>query len=126
MTNWKPTRYNSASPYLTLNDPLATMTFLVSLFGAQQLRRYERPDGSIMHLEVLLDDTVIMIGGAMDEWPEREANIHVYVPDVDAAYQRALASGAVSVQEPVRKGDEDKRGGVKFASVTWWLATMEG
>ena len=51
----------------------------------------------------------------------------MYVPDVDAAYQRALEAGATSVQEPVQREDEDKRGGVKDAAgTTWWLATRVG
>lgn len=52
------------------------------------------------------------------------APVHVYVQDVDATYQRALEAGAVSVQEPVRKDDEDKRGGVRDeGGTTWWIAT---
>jgi uncharacterized glyoxalase superfamily protein PhnB len=51
----------------------------------------------------------------------------VYVSDVDAVYKRALAAGATSVQEPVQKADEDKRGGVKDAGgTTWWIATRIG
>ena len=48
----------------------------------------------------------------------------VYVKDVDATYRRALDAGAVSIQEPVKKQDEDKRGGVKDGGgTTWWIAT---
>lgn len=66
-----------------------------------------------------------MIGGAMDGWPERPANVHVYVQDVDQTYEQALAAGATSVQEPIKQaGDEDKRGGVLDAGgTTWWLST---
>jgi PhnB protein len=57
-------------------------------------------------------------------WPPIQAYVHIYVPDVDATYRRALDAGAVSVQEPVKKEDEDKRGGVKDAGgTTWWIAT---
>jgi PhnB protein len=50
--------------------------------------------------------------------------VHVYVRDVDATYRRALEAGATSVQEPRKKDDEDKRGGVKDAGgTTWWIAT---
>lgn len=53
------------------------------------------------------------------------AAVHIYVQDVDATYRRALRAGAASVQEPVKKQDEDKRGGVKDAGgTTWWIATM--
>jgi uncharacterized glyoxalase superfamily protein PhnB len=52
------------------------------------------------------------------------AHVHLYVQDVDAAYSRALAAGAIAVQEPVQKEDEDKRGGVKDpGGTTWWIAT---
>ncbi len=50
--------------------------------------------------------------------------VHVYVPDVDVTFQRAMAHGATSVQEPVKKDDADKRGGFKDAGgTTWWIAT---
>ena len=51
---------------------------------------------------------------------------HVYVPDVDASYRRALDAGGVSVEEPNQKeGDPDRRAGVKDpAGNTWWIATQ--
>jgi uncharacterized glyoxalase superfamily protein PhnB len=50
--------------------------------------------------------------------------VHIYVSDVEATYRRAIEQGAVSVQEPVKKEDADKRGGVKDAGgTTWWIAT---
>jgi uncharacterized glyoxalase superfamily protein PhnB len=60
-------------------------------------------------------------------WPAVAAHIHVYVPDVDATYAKALQNGATSVQAPVQKQDEDKRGGFKDAwGTTWWVATKQG
>ena len=52
--------------------------------------------------------------------------LHVYVPDVDASYERALEAGGISVDEPKRReGDPDRRGGVKDpAGNTWWIATQ--
>jgi PhnB protein len=53
-----------------------------------------------------------------------ERQVHVYASDVEAIYQRAIAAGAISVQAPIKKDDEDKRGGVKDAGgTTWWIAT---
>lgn len=56
------------------------------------------------------------------------AHMHVYVPDVDAAYRSALEAGAESVQEPTRReGDSDRRGGVRdVGGNTSWIATVEG
>ncbi len=72
-----------------------------------------------------LDDTVIMItDGGESSFP---AWLHVYVPDVDATYQRGLAAGAESIQEPKQQGDPDKRGGIKDpAGNVWWIATQVG
>jgi uncharacterized glyoxalase superfamily protein PhnB len=58
------------------------------------------------------------------DWPPASSYVHIYVEDVDATYRRALEAGAVSVQEPVKKQDDDKRGGVRDAGgTTWWIAT---
>ena len=77
-----------------------------------------------MHAEVRIDDTVVMLGDGADGWPPVPSHVHVYVPDVDATYTRALEAGATSVQAPVKKQDADKRGGVKDAGgTTWWIAT---
>jgi uncharacterized glyoxalase superfamily protein PhnB len=84
------------------------------------------PDGPIMHAEVQIDDTVVMVAEAGENYPAFPAWLHVYVPDVDATYLRALDAGGISVQEPARReGDPDRRGGVKDpAGNTWWIATQ--
>ncbi len=122
----KPTGYNTVSAYLIVAGAQRVIDFLDRAFGAKALRRYDMPDGTIMHAEVRIDDTVVMMGDGGPEWPPFSSFLHVYVPDVDATYARALDAGGVSVQEPVqRKGDPDKRGGVKDpAGNTWWISTQ--
>ena len=123
-TSYKPKTYNSVSPYLIVSDAADTIEFLSQVFGAVELCRFPGDDGRLMHAEVRLDDTVIMLGDSAEGWPPVPSHVHVYVPDVDAAYQRALEAGATSVQEPVKKDDDDKRGGVKdTGGTTWWIAT---
>jgi len=67
-----------------------------------------------------------MIADAGGAYPAFPAWLHVYVPDLDESYRRALAAGGVAVLEPVRKeGDPDKRGGVKDpCGNTWWISTQ--
>jgi PhnB protein len=87
--------------------PKATqvLAFLQKAFGGKVVDRYDAPDGSIAHIEVMLGDSVIMFGEAnpahgMDPMP---ASLAYYVDDgeaVDAAYERAISSGATSVMEP--------------------------
>lgn len=125
--SWKPSGYTSVSPYLVTENAAAVVDFLIRGLGGSALRRYEDDDGSIIHAEVRIDDTVVMLGQAGEGWPAAPSHLHVYVPDVDAAFQRALEEGAEVVQAPTRKdGDPDRRGGVEDpGGNTWWLATQD-
>lgn len=123
-SSYKPDNYSTVSPYLIVDGAEGTIDFLVKVLGAVELRRFPDAAGRIMHAEVRIEDTVLMVADGAEGWPPVPSHVHVYVDDVDAIYRRALASGATSVQEPVKKEDADKRGGVKDAGgTTWWIAT---
>lgn len=122
---YKPHDYTSVAPYLIVDGANETIAFLARVFGARELRRFPGADGKLMHAEVRIDDTVVMLADGSEGWPPVPSHVHIYVKDVDATYRQALAAGAISVQEPVKKDDADKRGGVKDAGgTTWWIATM--
>lgn len=125
-TLYKPDRYTSVSPYLIVPDAAAAISFLKAVFGAVELARYPDSSGKrLMHAEVRLDDTVIMLADCVEGvWPAVESHVHVYVPEVDTIYRKALEQGATSLQEPVKKQDADKRGGFKDSwGTSWWIAT---
>lgn len=123
--SYKPDDYSSVSPYLICSGAAATIDFLKRVFNATELRKFPDDKGSLRHAEVRIDDTVVMLADEIPpEWPAIPSNVHIYVRDVDETYKRALEAGAVSVQEPVKKEDEDKRGGVRDAGgTTWWIST---
>jgi PhnB protein len=125
-TTWKPESYNSVSVYIVADNAQWVIDFLKQTFDAAELRRFDNPDGKIMHAEVRIDDTVVMIANAGGAYPAFPVWLHVYVPDAQATYKKALAAGGVSVQEPVHKhGDPDLRGGVKDpCGNTWWISTQ--
>jgi PhnB protein len=125
---YKPVDYSTASPYLIVNGAAGTIDFLKRVFGAVELRRFPDESGKLKHAEVRIGDTVIMLADPVPpDWPAISSYVHIYVPDVDATYRKALEAGAVSVQEPLKKEDEDKRGGVRDAGgTTWWIATRVG
>ena len=125
MRQWKPEGYPSMSPYLICPDAPALIAFLLKVFDGVQLRRHDRPDGSVMHAEVRIDDSVVMIGGAQTPAQSEGPYIHIYVPDAQAVFDRAIAAGATEVQAPVRKdAEDDLRGGFADAwGTTWWVAT---
>ena len=124
----KPQGYTSVSPYLIVDGAGGTIEFLARVFGGVELRRFADDAGKVVHAEVRIDDSVLMIADGVPEvWPPAPSHVHVYVADVDATYRLALEAGAESVQEPVQKEDEDKRGGVKDpGGTTWWIATRVG
>jgi uncharacterized glyoxalase superfamily protein PhnB len=127
-TTYKPDSYNSVSVYIMADHAQHVIDFLNRAFDGMNLRRFDGPNGRIMHAEVRVGDTVVMLSDATGAYPAFPVWLHVYVPDVDATYKKALAAGGISVQEPTSKeGDPDRRGGVKDpAGNTWWISTQMG
>jgi uncharacterized glyoxalase superfamily protein PhnB len=123
---YRPDGYNSVSTYIVADQAQRVVDFLIEGFGAKQLRRFDVPDGSIMHAEVQIDETVVMIADGGEGHPAFPIWLHGYVSDVDACYERLLKIGGTSVQEPMQKqNDPDRRAGIKDpAGNTWWIATQ--
>ncbi len=122
--SYKPTGYNTASPYLVVKGAKQTIAFITKVFGASVIRQIEGAGDAILHAEVKLDDSVLMLTDGGPGVPPAESHVHVYVQDVDATYRRAIEAGAASVQEPVKRADENRRGAVKDeGGTTWWIAT---
>jgi len=126
MKAYKPSGYNSVSPYLVVNSAQKMIDLLKRVFDVKDLRKYEMPGGKIVHAEVQLDDSVIMMADATEGWPQNQLLIHVYVPDVNAVFKKALDAGCESIQElKEQEGDPDRRGTFKdFAGNFWSVSTQ--
>jgi uncharacterized glyoxalase superfamily protein PhnB len=121
---YKPVGYNSVSPYLIVKGAAGTIDFLARVAGATELYRKLDAQGHIAHAEVRIDDSVLMLADSTEGWAPVPCHVHIYVPDVDDAYRRALDAGAESVSPPAQKDDPDRRCGVRDAGgTTWWLGT---
>lgn len=120
-TPFKPAGYNSASPYFIVPQAQRFIDLMAALFGAKELRRFAMPDGTVMHAELMLDDSVIMLGEASEKFPAVPIVMHVYVADVDAAYAKAIALGCEAEEAPKqREGDPDRRASFKDYAGNWW------
>lgn len=119
-----PPGHNTVSPYLIVSDPAGLIEFLQKTFNATELFRMRLQDGRVMHAEVRIGDSVVMMGQASDQHPAMPAVVHVYVADVDAAHARGLQAGASSIMAPTDQFYGDRSGGLRDAyGNQWWIAT---
>jgi len=103
-----PTGYHTLTPFLTVRDAARAIEFYKKAFGAQERGVMKGPDGKVMHAELLIGDSIVMLS---DEFPEfgslspqsiggSPMRLHIYVDGVDAAFDRAVKAGA-EVEMPV-------------------------
>ena len=100
------------------------IAFLQKAFGAQEVYRAQSPDGVVHHAQVRIGDSVIGMGEAHGPYQPVPATLHLYVPDADALYDRALRAGANSIQPVSDQPYGDRSGGVTdpFGN-RWFIAT---
>ncbi len=127
-----PEGYHTVTPHLIVNDGAAALEFYKKAFGAVELFRMARPDGRIGHAEIKIGDSPVMLA---DEHPEIRAlspqsvggspvSIHLYVADVDAMFNQAVAAGASVVRPLQNQFYGDRTGGVKDPfGYQWYIAT---
>jgi PhnB protein len=122
---YQPAGYQTVIPYLHVNGAAKLIAFMKEVFGAQEIAVYPRPDGSIGHATVRIGDSVVELADAAQEWPAMPCALQVYVPDTDAAYQRALKAGAVKILEPATQFYGDRTASVRdFCGNNWYIATQ--
>jgi PhnB protein len=135
MSSHIPPGYGTVTPWVISADTARLIDFVRAAFGARELARVPGPDGpgdrpgqrqSIGHAEVRIGDSVVMMFDARDGWPRTPAFLRVYVPDADAAYQRALAAGASSVTAVIAPFFGDRVGRVADPPGNiWWIQSHD-
>jgi uncharacterized glyoxalase superfamily protein PhnB len=120
-----PDGYHTVTPYLTVRGAPKVIEFLKQAFDAEFTHEpTKRPDGSIMHAEVRIGDSRVMIGEENEMAKATTSSPYLYVPNVDSVYQRAVKAGGNSIMEPMDMFYGDRSGGVKDPSGnTWYIAT---
>ncbi len=123
-TPYIPAGFRSITPYLIVPGAERLVGWVKQVFGAEEVFRKRLPDGSILHAEVRIGDSMLELSDGSPEWPPRPAALHVYLPDADAAYARAMAAGAQSLLAPRDMPYGDREGDVtdSFGN-NWYIAT---
>ncbi|MGE5647704.1 MAG: VOC family protein [Acidobacteriota bacterium] len=119
-----PEGFHTVTPYLFVSGAAKLIDFMKQAFGAKEVERMPTPDGAIMHAQVKIGDSIIMLGDARDQWAPMPTSLYLYVNDTDAVYKRALQAGGTSLREPADEFYGDRSAGVKDPTGNmWWLAT---
>lgn len=122
ITNGRPDGYTTLTPFFVCAGAAAAIDFYCTVFGAREVSRMDGPDGTVMHAELEFEVGRLQLSDPMAEYglvaPERSGSDQVsgstclYVPDVDAVFERAVAAGAV-----VREAPATFVTGDRFASI---------
>lgn len=119
-----PHGYQQVMPYLIVPRAAAFMAFMQTVFGATERMKMMRDEKLIMHAELQVGDSVIMLADATDQYSQQNAGLFIYVDNCDATYKAALDNGAEPIMEPVNQ-DYGRSSGVKdpFGN-TWWVTSV--
>jgi PhnB protein len=122
--SYMPKGLHNVNPYLHPRRAEPLINFLKRAFGAQEIMKYVSPDGVVNHAEIRVGDSVVEMGEAHGKYETMPAMFYVYVPNVEAVYQQALAAGATSFQEPTDQPYGDRNAAVQdnFGN-KWYIAT---
>ncbi|HYL24290.1 MAG TPA: VOC family protein [Burkholderiales bacterium] len=127
-----PKGYHAVTAYLSVQNAAQALDYYKRAFGAKELVRMPMPDGKVGHAEIKLGDSHVMLADEMPNMgflsPQSRGGttvqLHLYVPDVDATVQRALAAGG-KLTRPI----EDKFYGDRAGTLedpyghVWYIAT---
>ena len=116
-----PEGYHAITPYLIVRGAEQTVEFLKKAFGAEVVfDPLKRPDGKILHSEVKIGDSRVMLTEESEQHKAQSCMLYLYVPNVDATYKQALAAGGAPVKEPTDQFYGDRTASVKDPSGIHW------
>ncbi len=119
-----PKGRSTVSPYLIVLDAAKLTQFLKDAFGAKEIDHVSGLYGTVRNAELKIGDTVVMVSEAPDRGTALACAVHLYVPDTDATFSRAVEAGATPLREP-----QNQFYGERIAAVLdpcgnqWWIAT---
>jgi PhnB protein len=122
-----PEGLRSVQPYLHLREAHKMIPFMETVFEAEAMGVHKSPEGIVHHATIRIGNATLEIDEAHGEFQPMPCHLHVYVPDTDAVYARAMEVGATSIEEPRNAPYGDRAAGVKDSwGNSWFIATYLG
>lgn len=120
--------YNTLTAGLSVENAPALLKFLTAAFDARERDITRDANGGIIHAEIMIGDSLVEMSEARPEWPAKPCSLHLYVPDPDATYERAVGAGARSLTKPEDAHYGDRAAAVEdLAGNHWFIARrLEG
>jgi PhnB protein len=116
--------FHTVTPFLMVQGAERVIHFMKQTFGANEHHRATNQDESIMHAELQIGDSVLMLSEARGDLKPMPGMLYIYVDDVDVVYERALQAGATSLRPPTDEFYGDRSSGVEdMCGNQWWIAT---
>lgn len=123
--SYKPKGYSTITPYLAIKNAGQLVGFLKKVFNAEEHRLMRGEDGSFMHGEFRIGDSLVMIGDVQGRHDPFPGMLYVYIPDVDKTYKKAIEEGATSIEEPENQDYGDRRAAFADPSGnSWYIASQ--
>lgn len=122
-TKLTPEGFAAVRTYLAVSDVPRQIDFLHKVFKAAIKENLKTPEGDIVHGELVIGDSIIMVGRATAEVKPIQGMCYVYVSDVDEVFKRAIENRAVPISEPADQVYGNREGGFKDQEGnTWWVS----
>lgn len=120
-----PTGHQTVMPYIIVKEASKFMDFLKNVFDAEETAKYMGNESEIMHAEVKINGSTVMLAGSTEQWQPQNAGMFIYVEDVDKTYKKALDQGASSLME-IENKEYGRSGGIRdpFGNA-WWITTIK-
>jgi len=119
-----PEGYHTLTAFIVARQAASLIEFLKRSFDAKENSVHKTPEGKIMHAELQIGDSRLMLSDETDQYPALPAMIYMYSEDVDTAYKKAIEAGGTSLRQPTDEFYGDRSCGVKDPSGNqWWIAT---
>ena len=122
-----PAGHQTVMPYLILDGALNFIEFAKDVFDAEVVLNMHqmRDDGkTVVHSEIQIGNTIIMMADASPEWKVQNANLFIYVQSADSTYQKAIANGARTVMELSNQSYGRTCGVTDPFGNVWWITSV--